>query len=152
MLKAIFLDSGPLGLATQRKGKSPRVDACQNWLAGMDRAGVAVYVPEIIDYELRRELLRANAISGIARLDRLHTSARYLPLNTPALRLAADLWAQSRQKGFVTAHPKAIDVDVILCAQALTVGMPRAEFVVATVNVSHLSRFVPAQEWEYITL
>ena len=50
----------------------------------------------------------------------------------------------------MTAHPKAIDADVILCAQALTLGLPRTAFVMATVNVSHLSHFVSAQEWQQI--
>jgi len=43
-----------------------------------------------------------------------------------------------------------LDVDVILAAQALNFGGPALHFVVATGNVGHLSRFVPAAEWQNI--
>jgi hypothetical protein len=33
----------------------------------------------------------------------------------------------------------------------LTVGVPASEIAVATPNVSHLSRFVTADEWQDIT-
>jgi hypothetical protein len=53
-------------------------------------------VPEIADYEVRRELLRANKVRGIARLDLLKNSIGYLPLTTPIMLKAAELWAQAR--------------------------------------------------------
>ncbi len=147
MIRAVFLDSEPVGLATQRVRKSAEGDACRAWLEDLLTKGVRVYVPEIIDYEVRRELLREGKTSGVLRLDRLRSTARYLPLTTPALLLAADLWADTRRRGLATSDPKALDVDVILCAQALTLGLPRAEWVIATGNVAHLSRFAPAQQW-----
>src|SRR4051812_38089821 len=55
----IVLDSGPLGLLTQRPGVAP-ADACRAWLAAHSSRGVGIVVPEIVDYELRRELLRAG--------------------------------------------------------------------------------------------
>jgi len=63
--------------------------------------------------------------------------------------MAAELWAAARNAGKPTASEKAIDGDVILAAQALTLGVP--SFVVATSNVGHLSRYVPAQDWKTIT-
>jgi hypothetical protein len=62
--------------------------------------------------------------------------------------LAAELWAKARRQGKPTAHPHALDVDVILAAQVLAAGFDPADFVVATSNVSHISQFVPAQPWE----
>jgi undecaprenyl pyrophosphate synthase len=64
--------------------------------------------------------------------------------------LAADLWATSRQSGLATGDPKKLDVDVILSAQALTLGLPTSDLVIATSNVSHISRFVPAKDWQSI--
>ena len=66
--------------------------------------------------------------------------------------LAADLWASSRQSGLPTGDPKKLDIDVILAAQALTLGIPASEVIVATSNVSHISRFVPADLWNNITV
>lgn len=71
-----------------------------------------------------------------------------LPVTTAAMRLAAELWARARQQGQPTAADNTIDCDVILAAQALTLGSP--EIVIATTNIGHLSRFVPAELWQKI--
>jgi predicted nucleic acid-binding protein len=105
-------------------------------------------VPEIADYEIRRELLRANKTPGITRLDGLIQTVEYLPITTVAMRQAAQFWAQARQQGLATAGDNTIDADMILAAQATTLGV--ANFVIATTNVKHLSRFVPADLWQNI--
>jgi predicted nucleic acid-binding protein len=151
MSGVILLDSGPLGLVTQRKGKSPEVDACRQWLSDCITSGWTVYLPEIADYEVRRELNRAGKTTGLTRLDTLATVAVYLPLTTDAMRLAADLWAAARNNGWATADPKALDGDVILAAQALTIIPTPSNLLIVTENVAHLSRYVPAQDWRVIT-
>lgn len=93
MIQVVLLDSGPLGMVTQRQGKSQVIDACILWLETLLQKGRRVYVPEITDYETRRELRRAGKTAGIARLDALKTTAYYLPLTTDAMLLAADLWS-----------------------------------------------------------
>ena len=55
------------------------------------------------------------------------------------------LAAQARRQGQPTADDKALDGDVILAAQAMTLG--GTDVVIATTNVGHLSRFVPAALW-----
>jgi predicted nucleic acid-binding protein len=110
--------------------------------------GHRVMVPEIADYEVRRELLRANKAAGIARLDALARSLEYLPLTTRAMHQAASFWAQARQQGRPTAVDAALDGDMILAAQAVTLNEPGV--VVATTNVRHLSRFVAADLWSNI--
>jgi predicted nucleic acid-binding protein len=112
-------------------------------------AGVRVVIPEITDYELRRELLRAGKVASVRRLDALAQATEYLPINTTAMRRAAELWALARQQGQPTAADNTIDADMILAAQALTLGAPQV--VVATSNVGHLARFVPAEPWQNIT-
>lgn len=107
-----------------------------------------VILPEIADYEVRRELLRANKVKGIARLNELARLLEYLPLTTVAMRQAALFWAQARQQGQPTAGDKAIDGDMILVAQAATLAIP--DVVIATTNVGHLSRFVSADLWQSI--
>ncbi len=143
----ILLDSSPLGALSH-----PKPDAgIVRWAAACQKAGHEIYVPEVIDYEIRRELLRANKKAGVANLDALKAAFRFLPITSPAMLLAADLWATSRQGGQPTGDPKKLDIDVILAAQALTLGIPAGSLVVATSNVAHLARFVPADLWSNIT-
>jgi predicted nucleic acid-binding protein len=151
MKRAVFLDSTPLGLLCQRRG-IPAADACRTWLAGLSATGVQILVPEIIAYELRRELLRLGKTSALARFDAFiaNPHVQYLRITTNAMWLAAELWAGVRRKGSPTADPHALDIDVILAAQALTAGMPSTGLVVATGNVAHLSRFVPAELWNAV--
>ncbi len=147
MSQVIILDTGPLGLVTNPK-LSAESNACAQWLQTHVTAGNRVIIPEIADYEVRRELLRANKIKGIARLDDLSRFLEYLPITTIAMRQAAQFWAQARQQGQPTAGDKTIDGDMILVAQAMTLAVPNV--VIATTNVGHLSRFVAAELWQSI--
>jgi hypothetical protein len=61
-----------------------------------------------------------------------------------------NFWAELRCQGLPTADIRAIDADVILAAQALLAVAVGDTLVVATTNVGHLSRFVPAQRWQDI--
>lgn len=151
----VLLDSGPLGLVTNPKASS-EADACKQWLRVLRRAGHLALVPEIIDYELRRELRLFGKAEGLRKLDEYKTSNQYLPLTTRAMLQAADFWAAARRSGMPTADRLALDADVILAAQAATLdpadwGMAGAGVIVATVNVGHLSRFVDAQLWQAIS-
>ena len=148
MSRVIILDSGPLGLVTNPQLSAESV-ACAQWLQAHITAGDRVMIPEIADYEVRRELCRANKTKGMARLDNLAQLIDYLPITTIAMRQAAQLWAQARQQGQPTAGDKTIDGDMILVAQAITLGLP--DVVIATTNVGHLSRFVAAELWQSIT-
>ena len=149
MTRLVLLDAGPLGLLT-RSPRVPEAAACYAWLRAQLASGHHMLLPEIADYEVRRELLRLNAHAALRRLDALHHETSYLPLTTPVMRRAADLWAEMRQAGTPTADPHALDGDVILAAQALTVPQPGDTVVVATTNVGHLSRLVPAARWQDI--
>ena len=105
-------------------------------------------LPEIADYEVRRELLRGNRAAGLQRLDALVALVEYVPLTTAAMRQAAAFWAEARQRGRPTADDKALDGDVILAAQVAT--LESSNGVVATTNVGHLSRYVQAALWRDI--
>ncbi|MBF2008878.1 MAG: nuclease [Chlorogloeopsis fritschii C42_A2020_084] len=128
--------------------RSLQSTACAQWLQTLISGDHRIIVPEIADYEVRRELLRANRVKGIARLDTLIEFLEYLPITTATMRQAAIFWAQARQQGKPTADDKAIDGDMILAAQAVTLCV--SNVVIATTNVGHLSRFVPADLWQNI--
>ncbi|SRR6266545_1845267 len=140
----ILLDAGPLGLVSNPKATEAGHE-CREWMRALIASGAWICLPEIIDYELRRELLRANKAQGLARLDLLKSSIHYLPITTPIMLKAAELWADVRRRGMPTADSKALDCDVILAAQALAVNG-----TVATENVGHLSRLVTAKHWRDI--
>jgi hypothetical protein len=107
-------------------------------------------VPEIADYEVRRELLRVNATASLTRLDLLGMALGYAPLTTAVMRRAAQFWAEARSRGRPTADAAALDGDMILCAQASLVAETGDEIIVATANVTHLSLFADAALWHEI--
>jgi len=145
----IFLDSGPLGLVTNPKA-GEETKACATWLLSCLQAGAKVCLPEICDYEVRRELLRANKTKGLERLDQFKTQIDYVSLTTDMMLKAAELWAQARNNGKPTAAPEALDGDVILAAQAVLSAIPGRSLCIATTNVGHLSQFADARHWQDI--
>ena len=145
----VLLDTGPLGLVTNPRG-STEADTCNRWMEGLLSSGVEICIPEIADYELRRELLRAEKVQGLARLDALLGVLNYLPVTTATMRQAAAFWAEARKRGRPTADDKALDGDVILAAQAVLVNQASKEVMIATTNVGHLSLFTRASRWEDI--
>jgi predicted nucleic acid-binding protein len=106
-----------------------------------------VTLPEIVDYEIRRELIRLGGTLALANLNGYGIQLEYLPITTAAMKLAADLWARARSTGQPTAPDPALDGDVIVAAQALSLNIT---VLIATGNPSHLSRFAPADLWSNI--
>ena len=151
---AIILDESPLSLLTQKRGHT-QGDACRVWYRSLILAGHRFYVPEVADYELRRELLRSGRTTSIARLDAFNAALpdRYLLLTTVDWRTAAGLWAQVRNAGQTTAPPEALDGDALIAAQdeALEpIASGLSGRIVATANVGHLSRMTAAALWSDI--
>ncbi|HKI03906.1 MAG TPA: PIN domain-containing protein [Thermoanaerobaculia bacterium] len=109
-----------------------------------------IYVPEIVDYELRRKLLHLSQHPHQARrwareslhyLDKL-VAAGYVPLTTETMRLAAWLWADSRARGQSRGPDDSLDVDVILAAQANQAGAQ-----IVTTNEKHFQGIAEVFDW-----
>lgn len=149
MNRFILLDSAPLGMVTNPNASRQNL-ACAEWLKGLLADGDFVFIPEIADYEIRRELLRANKIQGLERLDLLKTNLDYLPITTEIMLKAAEFWSDARKQGKPTAPDFALDGDVILAAQAFSLENESNEVIIATSNVKHLSLFINAEEWQNV--
>jgi predicted nucleic acid-binding protein len=147
--RIVLLDSGPLGALTHPKAL-PEPLACRQWLKSMTDQGTQLVIPEIADYEIRRELLRAGKAEGLARLDALKNALLYAPLTTATMLRAAQFWAQARRSGQPAAPDASLDADVILAAQAAELAVEGTEVVVATMNIRHLQQFVTAKPWRDI--
>lgn len=149
MGQIVVLDAGPLGGLSNPK-QSEEMRRCWQWLEGLVARKVRVVVPEIVDFEVRRELIRARRKKGILRLDILIDELEYLPITTAHMRKAAELWADLRNRGMPTADDKALDADVILAAQALLAADVEDDLTVATTNPAHLARLLDARPWDEI--
>ena len=142
MTRPIILDTGPLGrIAHPRPNKE-----IATWFRQVLASGNVVMIPEIADYELRRNLLAEELDESIRRLDELKKVLTYLPLTTQVMLRAAELWAYARKRGKLSADPEELNGDVILAAQA-----EQADATVATENIGHLSLFVEARNWRDIS-
>ena len=140
-----LIDAGPLGLLAHDR-PALRIPI-QSWLMNEVSAGATVYLSEVADFEVRRELLRlikAGKLpaSRLDRLDFLQTMFTYLPASTAAWRKAAEFWADARSKGLPTASPDALDADAIVAGQAAEM-----QATVVTGNAAHIGRWVPVKIW-----
>jgi hypothetical protein len=145
----VLLDAGPLGMITNPKS-SPENEACKNWFATLAYNGVEVVIPEIADYEVRRELLRAGKDRGLGRLNALKGMLEYAPITTSVMLKAAEFWATARNVGRQSADDASLDADMILAAQAGALVRAGDETVIATTNVRHLALFASARIWREI--
>jgi hypothetical protein len=145
----VLLDAGPLGMITNPKS-SPDNEACKEWLSALATKGTEVIIPEIADYEVRRELLRAGKQRGLGRLDALKGILGFAPITSPVMLKAAEFWATARNSGRKAADDASLDADMILVAQASDLARDDMEVVLATTNVRHLTLFAPAKLWREI--
>lgn len=135
----LMLDTSVLGqICHPRKHADTKL-----WFRGVRGVqGATVYLPEIVDFELRRELLRIPSAVSLRALDALPSEITYLPLTTAIMRSAAALWAALWTTGRPLGTADALGADVILAAQARAVGA-----TVVTENVAHIGRMVDAATW-----
>ena len=121
------------------------------WFERMRAEGHVFIIPEIADYELRRELVRIGS-PLLPRLDELALleGVYYVPLSTRIMRLAAELWAEAWNERRATADRHALDGDVILAATTRLVKMRDRHVMVVTDNLKHMLRYAAAARWEDI--
>lgn len=150
MSRVIVLDAGPLSELVHQRERP----GITNWFRMQLASGAAVKIPDICDYEVRRELIHKDFQKSIENLDKLRTLISPILLTSEVMFTAAGLWAAIRKKGLSTSPPEALDGDVILAASALSIELQFDEVIIATTNIRHLSRFatqkITAKRWEDI--
>jgi hypothetical protein len=129
----VLPDAGPLGMITNPKC-SPENEACKDWLVNLVSKGIGVVIPEIADYEVRRELLLAGKERGLGRLDALKSMPGCSPITTTVMLKAAEFRATARRMGRQSA-----------------MASDGAQTVIATTNVRHFELFSPANIWGEIS-
>lgn len=149
-MRLVLLDSGPLGMIANPRARGTETRRCVAWYAGLLAAGVPVIVPEVAQYEVRRELLRGGKAASVARLDELAEALGVLAVTGATWRRASELWALARREGYPTAKDAALDGDVILAASAQLATEAGFEAIVATDNPGHLARYCEALGWDEI--
>ncbi|MBD2302979.1 hypothetical protein H6G80_33825 [Nostoc sp. FACHB-87] len=147
MGRVILLDTNPLSQVTH-----PKIDPkIQQWLKSLQKDETLIRVPEIADYELRRELLRQGKQKSIERLNQL-SKICLIPLTHETMIKAAELWAWVRNQGQPTASNDSLDGDVILAAQAILQLKIFDQVTVVTTNLKHISRFesegISVADWQ----
>ncbi len=135
----LMLDTGVLGaICHPRKHADVKL-----WFRGLVRiGGHELFLPEVADFELRRELLRMGAMASLRTLNRLPIEVQYTPIDTAIMRDAAVLWANLWRTGQPVGSADALGADVILAAQARAV-----DATMITDNLRHLGRMVPVAAW-----
>ncbi len=145
----VFLDTGILGFVTNPVPKSTLTYAIKRWCIALETFGHQIVVPEICDYELRRELLRLGKRDAVEALNQFNFCVpnRFLPIEQSAMQIAAQEWARLRMIGKPTASAASLNGDVILAGQVLDQQLSLRDYVVATTNVQHLDQLINAKVW-----
>ena len=155
MRRIIILDTGPLGMISNPRA-SIENDAIKDWVLKQLRNNALIVVPEVADYEVRRELIRAKKLQGISHLDSLKSTLRYLPIDTETMLEAAQIWAEARNIGKPATNNLSLDGDMVLVAQVRAATRVWAEeaagghTTLATTNPKHLNYFCDARLWRDI--
>ncbi len=150
-----MLDTSPLGMISNPNASAEN-DAINEWALKLLRRNELIVLPEIADYEVRRELIRAKKTRGISILDSLKTKLKYLPIDTGMMLEAAQLWAEARDRGKPATNNLALDGDKVLIAQARAGSRLWADestnghTILVTTNVKHLTHFCDARLWRDI--
>lgn len=148
----IVLDSGVLGYITHPNTDLQDTEECRDWYLRLASQAHIFCIPEIIDYESRRKFIQIDSQISINHLNELKDVLEYLPITTSVMLQAAQLWADTRNTHYRTKPPEALDVDVILAAQAMSHSREiNRTVVVATTDVGDLSLLgLDARKWRDI--
>lgn len=140
MLKTIVLDTTELSAIVLPKADDHKQTL--DWFKNLITKDSEPVILEVVDYEVRRGLLSKNKKKALKKLDELCEMVTFIPIDTTAMKKAAQFWAEARKMGKPTADEKSLDADAIIAAQTFVLSQERQwDVVIATKNVRHFSAF-----------
>ena len=143
LASTVVLDARPLSKIVHPR----KFEDITKWLGRVVEAGYRVAIPEVVDYEVRRGLLRIPARKQLEELDALGDAFYLVPLSRSIMQDAAHVWAKARNAGRPFTSDDRLDGDAILIAQVRALGA-LDQIAVITENTQHLAPFVPAVRWQ----
>ncbi len=156
----VILDSNILGLIIaplstnfeKEEGKYKQARECIYWFQNLLSRGAYVTVPDICDYEIRRELIRINSFESLDNLKGLRNVINFQELTFNVLTEAAEIWAIARNSNQPNKSIQNIDVDCIIAAhwRLLKNEYPGREVIVATENIKDFQSFSDCSSWKNI--
>ena len=139
-------DSNVIGLVSSPNITNEVIRA-QNWERDFIAQGNRLAVPDMMVYEVVRELKLQGKTIGIARLEESINRSLYIPTTREILDIASDLWAELRKRGKPTVSKEALNFDTILAAHAIFLNNTGSRAVVAATNLRHLSLMTETYDW-----
>lgn len=146
MASIVVLDSRPVSQIVHPHS-FPEITLWFNEILRTDRR---VVLTEIVDYEVRRGLLRIPAPRQVTNLDDLRDIVLYSPITTDIMRDAAAVWADARRRGRPFTADDRLDGDAILIAQSRALG-DRRRVVLVSENTNDFGHYVEASRWQDFT-
>ena len=145
-----MLDAGPSGLLISPNA-GPLGRQCRDWLARLEATSAEVILLTIVDFEVRRELLRLGATAKLRALDEFKARLDVVDVGERAFLRPAEFWATA-QGGKAAATPEALDAEAIIAGIAAEIGGAWDEVIVATINIGHFGHFgrfagIDARPW-----
>lgn len=143
----ILLDTEVLGKICHKNLERDLVKVLQY----LEREKIGLRVPEICDYELRRNLLLENLAKSIRRLNKFRKTDRLFFFDTNTMIIAAEIWSVIRKQGNPTENKDSLDGDVILAAQAYQLKAYYEEIIILTTNAKDIAKFnyLDLKTWDW---
>lgn len=117
---AILLDSGPLGKFVHQKETYQEEISLLNDFA--KTKGISILVPEIIEIELKEELLKRDFVKSISKLNKFKRQDRVIPINDSDRSLSIAIENDLKTQGQQVASTIPSN-DGILVAQAINLRL-----------------------------
>jgi predicted nucleic acid-binding protein len=141
MTYAILLDSGPLGKMVHQERTYIEPTRLLEKFAKDN--GISLLIPEIIEMELKKELVNRGFVKSIRKLNKFGQQDRIIKLTQDDRLLAKEIENNLRKEG-KSISKEIPSNDGILAAQAinLKISQEYEKVIILTENIKHITKLV----------